>query len=304
VLMAVEHAPEGKKGFFGSLPQAGVASGLILSSLAMTAISGLSEKEMLAWGWRIPFLASFVLLAVGWFIRMNVAESSDFKKLERLGEKVKVPVSVVCRDHMREVLVVVGARLAEVTWFYTVASFALVYTTTSQHVPKTVMLNATIWGATVVFFTIPLFGMIGDRVGQKWVFILGAVGILACGPVFFQLLATRDPFWIDISMILALGVVYGLLYGPEGHLFSSQFPAEVRYTGISLAVQVSGALGGGLAPIVATYLLGYADGDPKYAVAYVGFLGVVGTISAWLMGDESRLGEAAQLSPNAVETKL
>src|ERR1700744_1531790 len=302
VLMAVEHAPEGKKVFLGCLPQDGVGSGLILSSLAMTAISGLSEKEMLAWGWRIPFLASFVLLAVGWFIRMNVAESPDFKKLERLGEKVKVPVAVVCRDHMREVLVVIGARLAEVTWFYTVASFALAYATTSLHVPKTVMLKATIWGAAVVFFTIPLFGLIGDRVGQKWVFIFGAVGILACGPVFFDLLATGDPFWINVAMVLALGLVYGLLYGPEGHLFSSQFPAEVRYTGISLAVQVSGALGGGLAPIVAPYLLGYADGDPKYVTMYVAFLGVVGTASAWLMRSKSELVSVPVMPAERIET--
>jgi MFS transporter, MHS family, shikimate and dehydroshikimate transport protein len=144
VLMAVEHAPEGKKGFFGSLPQAGVASGLILSSLAMTAVAGLSERDMLACGWRIPFLASSALLAVGWFIRMSVAESPDFKKVEKRGEKVKVPVAIVCRDHMWEVLVVVGARLAEVTWFYTIASFSLAYATTSLHVPKSVMLNATI----------------------------------------------------------------------------------------------------------------------------------------------------------------
>jgi MHS family shikimate/dehydroshikimate transporter-like MFS transporter len=85
--------------------------------------------------------------------------------VEKRGEKVKMPVAVVCRDHMREVLVVVGARLAEVTWFYTIASFSLAYATTSPHVPKAVMLNATIWGAAVVFFTIPFFGMIGDRVG-------------------------------------------------------------------------------------------------------------------------------------------
>jgi MFS transporter, MHS family, shikimate and dehydroshikimate transport protein len=304
VLMAVEHAPEGKKGLFGSLPQAGVASGLILSSMAMTAVARLSEKEMLAWGWRIPFIASFALLAVGWFVRMNVAESPDFERVEKRGEKVKMPVAVVCRDHMREVLVVVGARLAEVTWFYTIASFSLAYATTSLHVPKTVMLSATIWGAAVVFFTIPLFGVIGDRVGQKWVFILGAIGILACGPIFFDLLASRDPFWINVAMVIALGLVYGLLYGPEGHLFSSQFPAEIRYTGISFAVQVSGAVGGGLAPIVATYLLGYADGDPKYVAMYVGFLGVIGTVAAWLMRGESRIDAIDELSSEAAETAL
>jgi hypothetical protein len=130
---------------------------------------------------------------VGWFIRMNVAESPDFEKIKICGEKVKVSIAVVCRDHMREILIVIGARLAEVTWFYTIASFALAYATTSLHIPKTTMLNATIWGAAVVFFTIPLFGYVGYRIGQKWVFMVGAIGILACGPLFFDLLATRDP---------------------------------------------------------------------------------------------------------------
>lgn len=115
VLMAVEHAPEGKKGFFGSLPQTGVAPGLILSSLAMSAVAQLPESDMLSWGWRIPFLASVFLLLVGWFIRIKVAESRDFEHMETKGDKVQVPALVVLRQYPREVLVVLGGRLAEVT---------------------------------------------------------------------------------------------------------------------------------------------------------------------------------------------
>jgi MFS transporter, MHS family, shikimate and dehydroshikimate transport protein len=122
VLIAVEHAPAGKKGFFGSLPQAGVAPGLILSSLAMGSVASLPEKDMLSWGWRIPFLASVVLLLVGWFIRVKVAESPDFENMRSKGEKVDMPVAEVLKKYPREVLVVVGARLAEVTWFYTVVT--------------------------------------------------------------------------------------------------------------------------------------------------------------------------------------
>lgn len=190
VLMAVEHAPEGKKGFFGSLPQAGVAPGLILSSLAMGAVAGLPEQDMLSWGWRLPFLASVVLLAVGWFIRVKVAESPDFERMREQGAKVEVPVAEVLKHHRRALWTVVGARLAEVTWFYTVVTFSLAYATGTLGIPRSVMLDATIWGAALALFTMPLFGMLGDRVGHKWVFMAGSVGILACAPLFFQLLAT------------------------------------------------------------------------------------------------------------------
>ncbi|MBK1979450.1 MHS family MFS transporter [Achromobacter xylosoxidans] len=283
VLMAVEHAPEGKKGFFGSLPQAGVAPGLILSSLAMGAVAGLPEQDMLSWGWRLPFLASVVLLLVGWFIRVKVAESPDFEQMRDKGAKVEVPVAAVLRHHRRALWTVVGARLAEVTWFYTVVTFSLAYATGTLGIPRAVMLDATIWGAALALFTMPLFGMLGDRIGHKWVFMAGAVGILACAPLFFQLLATGQTGWIIVAVCLAVGLVYACLYGPEGTLFSSQFPAEVRYTGISLAVQVSGAIGGGLAPIVATWLLARAGGDPKYVVWYLSALGVVAVFSAWRM---------------------
>ncbi|CUI90160.1 Inner membrane metabolite transport protein yhjE [Achromobacter xylosoxidans] len=283
VLMAVEHAPQGKKGFFGSLPQAGVAPGLILSSLAMGAVAGLPEQDMLSWGWRLPFLASVVLLLVGWFIRVKVAESPDFEQMRDKGAKVEVPVAAVLRHHRRALWTVVGARLAEVTWFYTVVTFSLAYATGTLGIPRAVMLDATIWGAALALFSMPLFGMLGDRIGHKWVFMAGAVGILACAPLFFQLLATGQTGWIIVAVCLAVGLVYACLYGPEGTLFSSQFPAEVRYTGISLAVQVSGAIGGGLAPIVATWLLARAGGDPKYVVWYLSALGVVAVFSAWRM---------------------
>lgn len=146
VLMAVEHAPEGKKGFFGSLPQTGVAPGLILASLAMGAVATLPEEQMLSWGWRIPFIASVILLLVGWFIRIKVAESPDFEVMKKRSEEVKVPALEVLRRYPREVLTVVGGRLAEVTWFYTVVTFGLAYATNTLGVPRTVMLDATVWG--------------------------------------------------------------------------------------------------------------------------------------------------------------
>ncbi|WP_209019955.1 MFS transporter [Allopusillimonas soli] len=283
VLMAVEHAPEGKKGFFGSLPQAGVAPGLILSSFAMAGVAALPEEAMLSWGWRLPFLASVVLLLIGWFIRVRVAESPDFEAMQTAGKRAEVPLRIVVKHHPRSVLAVVGARLGEVTWFYTVVTFALAYTTGTLGVPKVEVLDAIIWGAALSFFTMPLFGMLGDRIGHKRVFMLGTVGILICGSMFFDLLATRDAGMITLAMVVAIGIVYAALYGPEGSLFSSQFPPEVRYSGISLAVQVSGAIGGGLAPLMATWLLALGDGSPRYVVWYLVGLGAIACLSAWCM---------------------
>lgn len=283
VLMAVEHAPEGKKGFFGSLPQAGVAPGLVLSSLAMGLVATLPEKDMLTWGWRVPFLASVILLAVGWFIRAKVAESPDFEQMKKQGDHVEMPAMVVLRQYPRQVLTVVGGRLAEVTWFYTVVTFALAYATGTLGIPKTVMLDATVWGAAIALITMPLCGILADRIGFKWVFMAGTVGILFFSSQFFDLLQTLDPRNITIALSIAIGLVYACLYAPEGSLFAAQFPAEVRYSGISIAVQVSGAIGGGLAPIVATSLLKYGGGSPTYIVWYLGALSVVAFLSAACM---------------------
>ncbi len=288
ILMAVEHAPEGKKGLFGSLPQAGVAPGLILSSFALSAVATLPEEDMLSWGWRLPFLASVVLLGVGWFIRLKVAESPDFERMESKGGKVKMPIAEVCKKYPLEVLTVVGARLAEVTWFYTVASFSLAYATASLGIPRTVILDGTIWGAAVTLLAMPIFGMLGDKIGHKFVFMTGTIGIIAFASIFFGLLGTKDTASINIAMIIAIGIVYACLYGPEGSLFSSQFPAHVRYTGISLAVQVSGAIGGGLAPIIATWLLASNDGNPRYVIWYLSTLAIVALLSAWRMHGPSR----------------
>lgn|SRR5699024_1932327 len=150
-------------------------------------------------------------------------------------------------------------------------------------------------------FTMPIFGVLGDRIGFKWVFTLGAIGILFYSTVFFSLLETGDPATIIKAMMVAVGVVYAALYGPQGGLFSAQFPPEVRYSGISISVQVSGAIGGGMAPLVATWLLAYGDGSPKYIIWYLTALGLVAIISAFCMHGTSRFSIADKVAVNEVK---
>jgi metabolite-proton symporter len=282
-LMAVEHAPEGKKGFFGSLPQAGVGAGLILSSLAMAWVSRLPEADMLSWGWRIPFLASFVLLLVGWFVRLRVAESPAFEKMEATGRRVDKPLAELVKFHWREVLRVIGARIAEVTWFYTVVTFSLAYATMQLGLPKPMLLNAIVVGAAALLVTIPTFGFIGDRVGQKWLYVLGTLLLIGFAFPFFSLLQNKDVPSVWAAIIPAICIVYALMYGQQATLFAAQFPAEVRYSGISLSVQVSGAIGGGLAPLVATSLMAVERGGTTYVSYYLIALGIIAFLCALTM---------------------
>jgi len=283
VLMAVEHAPAGQRAFFGSLPQAGVGAGLILSSLAMAAVSQLPDAELLSWGWRLPFLASVVLLAVGAFIRLKVAESPAFVTLKKTGRQVEMPVLEILRHHPRAVLTAAGARMAETTWFYTVVTFSLTYITQQLGLPKALALNAIVAGALVSLFTIPLAGHASDRFGSRRVFMTGAALLCIAAVVFFQLLATKDTNLLFLAMTLAIGGVFPLLYAPQSALFAAQFPAEVRYSGISLSVQLAGAVAGGAAPIVATSLLAAGHGDPWMISVYLVSLAVLALFCAyWL----------------------
>lgn len=275
-LMAVEHAPEGRRAFFGSLPQAGVGAGLILSSLAMSAASQLPEEDFLSWGWRVPFLASVVLLAVGVFIRLKVAESPAFETLKDSGTQVDLPVVEVLRTHWRAVLTAAGTRMVETTWFYTVVTFSLTYLTQQLGVSRPLALDAIIVGATVSLFTIPLAGYLSDHFGARRVFMTGTLLLGAAAFVFFPILDTKSPVLLLVAMSAAIGVIFPLVYAPQSALFSAQFPPEVRYSGISLSVQVAGAVAGGAAPIVATSLLAAGDGDPWMISVYLVGLAVIG----------------------------
>lgn len=289
-LMAVEHAPPGQRAFFGSLPQAGVGAGLILSSLAMAAVSQLPEEDMLSWGWRLPFLASVVLLGVGAFIRLKVRESPAFEAMQRQGRKVDLPVLEVLRHHPRVVLTAAGARMAETTWFYTVVTFSLTYITQQLGMARADALDAIVVGATVSLASIPLAGWLSDRIGARRVFLAGAALICVGGFAFFALLEARTPGMLVLAMSLAIGGVFPLVYAPQSALFSAQFPPEVRYSGISVSVQLAGAVAGGAAPIVATALLRAGDGDPWMISAYLLALGLLALFCGSLLrpvGDDA-----------------
>ena len=293
VLMAVEHAPEGSKGFWGSLPQASAGAGLMLASLALGAVSLLPEESLFSWGWRIPFLASILLLGVGWYIRVKVPESPDFEKVKHQEKEVKVPALQVFKNHPRELITIIVARAAENAWFYIASTFALAYTTTQLGIPRQSVLFAIVCGAGLVIVVTPLCGYISDTVGQRNMFMFGLLLLaLYCYP-FFSMLNSQDPVLIWAALVIGIGVIFPIMYAPESMLFARQFPAEIRYSGISISVQLAGVLGGGFAPMIATKLLGVGDGSPDLISAYIIGMAVIAIICTFFMkSDKQHKAEA------------
>lgn len=283
VLMAVEHAPEGGKGFWGSLPQASAGGGLMLASIALGLVSLLPEASLFSWGWRLPFLASILLLGVGWYIRVKVPESPDFEKVKQQAQEVKVPAMQVFKNHPRELLTIIFARAAENAWFYIASTFALAYTTTKLGIPRQDILFATICGAGLIMVMTPLCGHLSDKVGQRNMFMFGLVVLaLYCYP-FFSMLDTKDPVLVWTAIVLAIGVVFPIMYAPQSQLFARQFPAEIRYSGISISVQFAGVLGGGLAPLIATKLLSIGNGSLHLIITYIMSMAIFAIFCSFFM---------------------
>jgi MFS family permease len=249
----------------------------------------------------LPFLASILLLGVGWYIRVKVPESPDFEKVKAKAEEIKVPALQVFKNHPKQVLTIIIARAAENAWFYMASTFALAYTTTQLGIPRQDILFATICGAGAIMLMTPLCGHLSDKVGQRNMFMFGLLVLvlaLYCYP-FFSMLNTKDPVLVWTAIVLAIGVVFPIMYAPQAQLFARQFPAEIRYSGISISVQFAGVLGGGLAPMAATKLLSIGGGSPHLISAYILSMAAVAILCTCLMPRDRSFIQHKQYLPEA-----
>ncbi|GAA2474507.1 MFS transporter [Streptomyces thermolineatus] len=259
VLMAVEHAPAGRRGFYGSFPQMGVPGGLILANLVFLATSqGLGAEAFADWGWRIPFLASSVLIAVGLVIRAKVEESPEFTAARQAASEQKaprLPVVEVLRHQWRDVLLAGGTFVANNAIGYVFMAYTLSYGTTVLGISRNTMLTLILVAAAVWLATTAWGAALSDRLGRRRVFLAGSVGLLVAAAVLFPLVDTASTPMVLLALVLT-AVMLGFTYGPQAALFSELFPAELRYSGSSLGYQLGAILGGGIAPTVATALYG------------------------------------------------
>ena len=287
VLLAMEWGAQNKRGLLASFAQIGVPVGLVLGTGGMTLLSAtLSPEAFNSWGWRVPFLASLLLVAVGLVIRLRILETPMFAKVRAEGKIAHHPVLEAIRQHWREILLSAGVRFSEQMPFYLFTTFVLTYVVARHHYSKTFVLNAVLVGALVELAAIPLFSRLSDRVGRKRVYTSGAVltGLLAFP--YFLVLTHGGPALIFVAVVVSL-ILHAMQYGPQAALIGESFPTHLRYGGAGLGYQLASVFAGGPAPLVATWLL-HETGTP-YSISWYIVLAVVITVACVLaLPDRSR----------------
>jgi len=294
VLMAVEHSRAGRRGYHASWVQAGVPVGMLLANGVFMLASRMDEAAFLSWGWRVPFLLGVLLLGVGMFIRLKIMESPVFLEAQKevMAEekkKAEVPILTVLREHPRNVLLAMGARFAENAYFYIFTVLVLSYGSQQLGMSKQGLLNAVLLGSAVQLVAIPVFGALSDRVGRRPVYLGGALFLLLFAFPFFWMVETRQAGWVMVAVVIGL-VGHSAMYGPQAAFFSELFGTRVRYSGASLGYQLASPLAGGLAPLIATALLGWSGGQPWPVALYLIGMAAITLISVWLAEETHRKG--------------
>ena len=255
VLMALEHGAPEKRGLNASWPQVGVPVGNLLAAAVLGVLNlVLSEEAFLSWGWRVAFLLSGVLVLVGLWIRVTIAESPLFAEVEETGAKARLPLVEVLAQHPKELLIAMGARVGTDVAFYTFTLYILTFLTTNLHLPRGVGLNAVLIGSAFQLALIPFFGALSDRFGRRPVYAVGAVSAALWAFVFFPLLSTRSTVVIVLATVVALAT-HAAMYGPQAAFIAELFSTKLRYSGASMGYQIAGVLGGGIAPLVSIALV-------------------------------------------------
>ncbi len=298
VLMATEHSPSDRRGFFGSWPQVGVPIGLLLSSLLFSGTATFfSSQQFLAIGWRIPFLVSIVMVFIGLFIRLRITETPHFEEVKERKAIVRVPIWQVLRKDIKNVLLAAGIFFIANGGFYIFITFIVSYGTTVLKMPSTVFLNGTLVSAVALFFTLPIAGILSDRYGRRTLCLIGSAFTALMAFPMFMLIDTKSAALITLALCLGQ-IGTGLVYGPLAAYFTELFGANVRYSGASLGYQAASVFAGGLAPFVATALL-QVDHNASWPIAlYVAIMALITVVSSYLAPETKPVGavDAAAVS--------
>lgn len=297
VLLALESGHKGQRGFYASWPQAGVPLGLLCSTAAVYFFkSAMSDEAFLAWGWRVPFLLSTALIAVGFIIRHRITETPLFAEMKQAGRVSASPVWEALRDHWPAVLLSGGARLVENAAFYLFTVYSLTHVKglagadvdEARRLEEAALLGINL-AAVVGFFLIPAFGILSDLWSRRGLYALGCVAMMAAAWPVFLLLETRSTPLIVLALVLGVGVLHAVLYAVQASLIPELFGTRLRYTGASLGYQLAAPFAGGLAPLVAAWL-----GSAWLVAAYIGVLAAISLGCVLLLAETSRKDISAE----------
>lgn len=287
VLMVVEYAPAERRGFYSGFVPAGALAGLFLATLAVFAVSTLPDEQFLAWGWRIPFLISIALVAIGLFIRLKILETPAFRRVRETGTEARMPIVDVLRANPIKVLLIGGISFGFTSLLYIAIVFTLSYATGQLGLPRTPLLVGTIVGSLASVASILATCALSDRIGRRPVIIAGSLFLAAFSFPFYWLIETGNPGLIVLSMAVALAAG-GAVYGPLAPLMSELFSTRLRYSGASLGYQLGATIGGGFSPLIAASILAWSGGGSWSVSLYLLVASLVAAVSAYLLTETAR----------------
>ncbi|MBX9646621.1 MAG: MHS family MFS transporter [Xanthobacteraceae bacterium] len=281
VIFLVENAPPKHRGFWGSFAPLGVSIGNLLAAGAFALVTLLPREDLMSWGWRIPFLASFLLIVVGIYVRLKITETPVFTEAVLARGKVeRNPAMEALKRHPRNFLVVLGARLAENGLGYLFPVFGLSYVITTLGVPRSEALSALMLAFVIELFTIVGFATLSDRIGRRPVYMFGALAGIAWAFPFFWLVGTKEWIWIAVAFIGARAVVTAAMFGPQAAYFAELFPPQRRFAGFAFARELGSLLAGGPAPFLAAALVAWS-GSWWPVACYAAFLAACTAFAIW-----------------------
>ncbi len=286
VILAVEYAPPGKRGLYGAFAPIGVTLGILLAQGVFALFSSMPKEDFLSWGWRVPFLLSIFVIALGIYIRAKVMETPVFQQAVEKRQVLRAPVMEAIKRHPREFFVVVGARLAENGLGYLFPVFTLSYLTKNLGLPKNMVLTGLVIASFVQIFTVLGFSVLSDKIGRRPVYMGAAIFCALFAFPFFMLVNTQSTPLIWLALILAIAVGVGGMFGPQAAYFAELFGPRIRYSGFAFARELGSILAGGPAPFIATWLLMQGGGAPWFVAIYIIVLSVL-TATAIYFGPET-----------------
>ncbi|TQM44712.1 MFS transporter [Pseudonocardia cypriaca] len=294
--LLAEHAPPSRRGYYCSYAQTGVQVGLVLATVSFLLVGLLSEEELRAWGWRVPFLVSFLLIGVSLYVRLRVEESPVFRRMLAEQQVIKLPVLETLRSYPRNLLIGVGAHIADTACAYLYATFTVSYATTTLGISRPTVLTGVIVFGLVVIVLQPVYGALSDRIGRKPLNLFSMVFTAIFIFPFFLLLETRQPVLVVLALVVATAFGWAPVIAVQPAFYAELFGARVRYSGFATSREVGAALAG-FTPLIAAAMVAAAGGAPWVVAAYIAGLCVISLV-AFLAAPESKDMDITEAGPS------